>query len=268
MAPEDIDAWIGDQKKLPRPPTDQELAAFREFLEAPADDVWKHAKKIGALYIQPLEDSRIDIFWFVFGDAVNKLTSQNDKLAELVLKLQRLPDGKGVLGPLPWWSDLPWFNNFWTEWMQFQFDDLPQSSRDFESNSQANINRNAFLAKVTARMGSVVDLDQRERGGQTLKQALERTPVSESQILAVEPWITYCADSLYERSLEGGLMSWEHPHNGTNWGTQKGWSKARWQYWRKKLLDISNTIKVKEDVRNVAKECAGRMEAVERAREG
>ncbi|OTA78488.1 hypothetical protein M434DRAFT_245084 [Hypoxylon sp. CO27-5] len=266
MTSEDLDVWVAAQKKLPRPPTDEELAAFREFLEAPESDVWLHAKKIGALYIKPLEKSRVDIFWFVLGDAVNNLTSQNDKLAELVLKLQRLPDGKGVLGPEPWWSDLPCFNNFWTEWMQFQFDDLPESSQDFAANRQANINRNAFLAKLTARMGNVVDLDQRERGGQTLKQALERTPVSEANILAAEPWITYCADSLYERSLQGGPMSWEHPHNGTNWGTQKGWSKARWQYWRKRFQEISNTVKVKDEIRNVAKECAESMEAVEKSR--
>ncbi|KAI1097603.1 hypothetical protein F4804DRAFT_327165 [Jackrogersella minutella] len=266
MASEDLDTWAAAQKKLPRPPTDEELAAFRDFLEAPESDVWQHAKKIGAFYIKPFAQSRVDIFWFVLGDAVNKLTSQNDKLADLVLKLQRLPDGKGVLGPEPWWSDLPYFNNFWTEWMQFQPDDDSRSGRDYESNRQANINRNAFLAKVSARMGNVVHLDQRERGGHTLKLTLERTSVSEADILAAEPWITYCADSLYERSLQGGLMSWEHPHNGTNWGIQKGWSKARWQYWQKRFQEIANTVKINEEARNVAKQCAERMEAVQKAR--
>ncbi|KAI0879939.1 uncharacterized protein GGS22DRAFT_102374 [Annulohypoxylon maeteangense] len=265
MTTEDFNIWAASQKKLPRPPTDKELAAFREFLDAPPSDVWRHAKRIGAFYIKPFAHSRVDIFWFVLGDAVNNLTSQNDKLAGLVLKLQCLPDGKGVLGPEPWWSDLPYFNNFWSEWMQFQFDDLPMSSRDFEINRQANINRNAFLAKITANMGKVMVLDQRQRGGHTLKQALERTPISEAAILATEPWITYCADTIYDRSLQGGLMSYEHPHNGTNWGVQKGWSKARWQYWKKRFQEIS-TAKLSEEVRRLAKGCAERMDTVEKAK--
>ncbi|KAI0378170.1 hypothetical protein F5Y04DRAFT_262573 [Hypomontagnella monticulosa] len=266
MDSENIEVWAEAQKKLPRPPTNEELAAFQEFLNDSESEVWQHAKRLAAFYIKPFEESRVDIFWFVLGDAVNKLTSQNDKLAELVLKLQRLPDGKGVLGPEPWWSDLPYFNNFWTEWMQFQFEDLSQGDQDYEAACQANVNRNAFLAKLTARMGNVVDLDQRERGGHTLKQALERTPVSETRVLAAEPWITYCAESMYDRCLQGGPMSWEYPHNGTNWGVQKGWSKGRWNYWRKRFQEISNSTKVKEEVRRVAKECAEKMEEVERAR--
>ncbi|KAI1394460.1 uncharacterized protein F4822DRAFT_424938 [Hypoxylon trugodes] len=265
MDSEDIDAWVNVQKKLPRPPTDEELKAFREFLDAPIDEVWQHAKKIAAFYLKPFEESRIDVFWFVFGDAVNHFTSQNDKLAELALKLQRLPDGKGILGPDPWWSDLPWFNNFWTEWMQFQFEDLPRSGGNFGETCQANVNRNTFLAKLTASMGKVAVLDQRERGGQVLKLALERRPVSEPHVLAAEPWIAYCADSIYDRSLQGGNMSWEYPHNGTTWGVQKGWSQARWRYWRKRFQEISKTAKNKM-VQNAAKECAERMSAIEEAR--
>ncbi|KAI0003961.1 hypothetical protein F4779DRAFT_630548 [Xylariaceae sp. FL0662B] len=265
MASENIEDWAAAQKNLPRPPTDEELAAFKKFLEAPVDEVWKHAPRIAAFYIKPFAESRVDIFWFVLGDAVNKLTSQNDKLAELVLKLQRLPDGRGVLGPEPWWSDLPYFNNFWTEWMQFAFDDSRQPSADFQSNCQANVNRNAFLAKLTARMGNVVDLDQRERGGETLKGALEKNPVSHACVLAAEPWITYCAGGMYDRCLQGGMMSWEYPHTGTDWGVQKGWSKARWQYWRKRFQEISEMRNMDETVRNKAKECVTKMEATEQA---
>ncbi|KAI1074836.1 hypothetical protein F5B20DRAFT_585846 [Whalleya microplaca] len=249
MPSDNIDAWVAAQKKLPRAPTDEELAVFREFLDAPSNDVWKYAQRIASFYIKPFEESRVDIFWFVLGDAVNRLVSQNDKLADLVLELQRLPDGKGILGPDPWWSDLPYFNNFWTEWMQFRFDDLSQSHPDLEANSQANVNRNAFLAKLTARMGKVIDLDQRERGGETLKQALEQTQISNTN------------------SLAGWTESWEYPHNGTNWGIQKGWSKDRWQYWRKRFYDISNMANMKEETRKVAKECAERMEAIENTRD-
>ncbi|KAI8633930.1 hypothetical protein F5Y19DRAFT_415791 [Xylariaceae sp. FL1651] len=265
MTSEDIEAWAQAQKKLPRPPTDAELAAFVEFLNASSSDVWQLAPRIGALYIKPFADSHIDIFWFMLGDAVNRLTSQNDKLAELIIRLQRLPDGKGVLGPEPWWSDLPYFNNYWTEWQQFRFEDEPLSS-DYAFNCQANVNRNAFLAKLTARMGKVKVLDQRDRGGEALKQALERTPTVEADVLAAEPWVTYCADSIYDRCLQGGLMSWEYPHTGTNFGVQKGWSKQRWQYWRKKFQEISNTKKTSQEVRNVAKQCAEKMEEVETAK--
>ncbi|KAI1822447.1 hypothetical protein F4861DRAFT_532210 [Xylaria intraflava] len=265
MATEDIQAWARAQKNLPRPPTDAELAAFVEVLNAPVSDVWQLAPKVGAFYIKPFAESRIDIFWFVLGDAVNKLTSQNDKLAELIIKLQRLPDGKGVLGPDPWWSDLPYFNNYWTEWQQFQFEHKPEVS-DYASNCQANINRNAFLAKMTARMGNVAVLDQRNRGGEALKQALETTPVVDADVLAAEPWVTYCADSIYDRCLKGGSMSWEYPHTGTNFGTQKGWSKQRWQYWRKRFQEISSTPRTSQAVKDVAKQCAEKMEEVEAAR--
>ncbi|KAI2630111.1 hypothetical protein GGS21DRAFT_492223 [Xylaria nigripes] len=261
MESEDIDAWARAQKELPRPPTDAEMAAFVDVLNAPTGDLWQLAPKLGGLYIKPFDESRIDVFWFVLGDAVNKLTSQNDKLVELIIKLQRLPDGKGVLGPNPWWSDLPYFNNYWTEWQQFQFEHKPESL-DYASNCQANVNRNAFLAKMTARRGKVPVLDQRDRGGEALRQALEHTPVVDADVLAAEPWLTYCADSLYDRCLEGGLMSWEYPHTGTNFGVQKGWSKQRWQYWRKRFEEISTTARTSQAVKGVAKQCVRKMDEV------
>ncbi|KAI1438128.1 hypothetical protein GGR50DRAFT_530383 [Xylaria sp. CBS 124048] len=265
MASEDIEAWAQAQKKLPRPPNDAELAAFVEILNAPEGDLWQLAPKLGKLYIKPFAESRIDIFWFVLGDAVNKLTSQNDKLAELILKLQRLPDGKGVLGPEPWWSDLPYFNNYWTEWEQFKFEHEPESS-DYATNCQASVNRNAFLAKITARMGKVPVLDQRNRGGEAIKQALETNPIIDADVLAAEPWITYCADSIYDRCLEGGEMSWEYPHTGTSFGVQKGWSVQRWQYWRKRFEEITTAPRVTQAVKDVARQCAEKMAEVEAAR--
>ncbi|KAI0908620.1 hypothetical protein F4823DRAFT_487108 [Ustulina deusta] len=263
MASEDIEAWARALKKYPQPPTDAELAVFIEFLKAPSSDVWQLAPRIGAFYIKRFAESRVGIFWFMLGDAVNNLTSQNDKLAQLVLKLQRLPDGRGVLGPDPWWSDLPYFNNYWSEWQQFWSN--PQTS-DYLSNCQANINRNAFLAKMTARMGNVPVLDQRNRGGEALKHALERTPVVEAHVLAAEPWIAYCADNIYNRCLQGGVMSWDTPLTGTNFGVQKGWSKERWQYWRKRFQEISNAPRTKQPARDAAKRCAEKMQEVETAR--
>ncbi len=119
---------------------------------------------------------------------------------------------------------------------------------------------------MTARMGKVAVLDQRARGGEALKDALERTPVVEADVLAAEPWIAYCADSIYDRCLQGGLMSWEYPHTGTNFGVQKGWSKQRWQYWRKRFQEISNAPETSQAARDVAKQCAEKMEEVETAR--
>ncbi|KAI2629471.1 hypothetical protein GGS21DRAFT_226661 [Xylaria nigripes] len=262
---EDIEAWAQAQKKLPRPPTDAELQAFVEVLNGSESDMWQLAPKIGVLYMKPFAESRVDIFWFMLGDAVNTLTSQNDKLADLVLKLQRLPDGKGILGPKPWWDDLPYFNNYWTEWQQFQFEDNPQSS-DYASNCQANVNRNAFLAKLTARRGDVPVLDQRDRGGEALRQALEHNSVVEADVLAAEPWLVYCSDDLYDRCLQGGTMSWEYPHTRTTFGVQKGWSKQRWQYWRKRFQDISTTTaRTSQAVKNVAKNCAEKMDEVQAA---
>ncbi|TGJ86960.1 hypothetical protein E0Z10_g1846 [Xylaria hypoxylon] len=117
MASEDIEAWAQAQKKLPRPPTDAEQAAFVEFLNAPVDDVSQLALRIGAFYIEPFADL---------------------------------------------------------------FEDKLQSS-DYASDYQVNVDRNAFLAKLTARIGKVVVLYQRDRGGEALKQALERTPVVEAE---------------------------------------------------------------------------------------
>jgi hypothetical protein len=58
--------------------------------------------------------------WVALSDAVDKFPSQSDKLVELVIQLQHLPDGKGVLGPDPWFSNLPMFNSFWTEFIEMR----------------------------------------------------------------------------------------------------------------------------------------------------
>ncbi|KAI1649535.1 uncharacterized protein F4817DRAFT_330654 [Daldinia loculata] len=55
------------------------------------------------------------------GDSsINEFTDQNDKLADFAVESQRLSVGKGIPGLDPWSTDLPLFNNYWTEWVQSQ----------------------------------------------------------------------------------------------------------------------------------------------------
>jgi hypothetical protein len=120
------------------------------------------------------------------------------------------------------------------------------------------MNQHAFLAKLTARAGDVKVLDQQGRGGEALRQALERTPwnsesltydddedaekvtVLDAQVPAAAQWILYCPRALYEQAINGGAMDLEYEQNATNFGTQKGWSMERWNFGRNRFEEISN----------------------------
>lgn len=60
-------------------------------------------------------------------------------------------------------------------------------------------------------------------------------------------------------------MDLEYTHNGTNFGTQKGWSIGRWSYWRKRFEEISNMDKLEDGTRNIAKQAADRMDIISNA---
>ncbi|KAL7624427.1 hypothetical protein AAE478_005991 [Parahypoxylon ruwenzoriense] len=286
-----IDAWIEARRKKSQPLTDGEAEAWKQFLLAPPSEVAHHARQIALPIMKTLDDpnNRITQLWSALSEAVDELTDQNDKLADFVLELQRFPDGKGILGSKPWFYDLPLFDNFWTEWIQFQFSESDEPDPDRDVHRQANVNQNAFLAKITAHASgtdagkTIVALDQRERGAKALIRALERTPWDENSVTfdpegykvtgldgyvpAAAQWITYCAEGMYDISLSGGpRMPWEYPHTGTNWGVQRGWSRERWDFWRKRFLEISTMPELKEGTRLVAKECAERMGEVEKSK--
>ncbi|KAI2617360.1 hypothetical protein GGR54DRAFT_204150 [Hypoxylon sp. NC1633] len=283
-----IDTWVETQKTKSLPLTDSERKAWRQFLAAPLSEVSHHARQIALPVIKPLDDPdcRITQLWTTLEDAVSVFTDQNDKFVDFVLELQRLPDGKGVLGPETWFDDLPLFNDHWTEWVQFQYSDAMNPER--EARRQAFTNQNAFLAKITARAARdpatkrTAVLDQRERGGEVIVEALEETPwdeksptydaegdkvaILDAYIPAAAQWLKFCAEGMYEKALSGQSRSWEYPYNETNWGAQKGWSKERWDFWRKRFLEISEMPELKEETRLMAKECVDKMIEVEKSK--
>ncbi|KAI1388389.1 uncharacterized protein F4822DRAFT_244790 [Hypoxylon trugodes] len=296
MCANKIDAWIEARKQEDDPLrlTNTEAEAWRQFLNAPASEVAHHAKQIALPNIRPIQDDdcRLHELWNALAEAVNDFTDQNDKLAQFVVELHRLPDGKGIAGAWPFFEPLPEFDIFWTEWIQFQFDhsQLDESDPEHQKNRQAHINQHTFLAKITAQgapdkaTGGNWNpvLDQRERGGLAFTWALERTPWDEESpsydpngfrinaldvhVLAAAPWLAYCAEGMYEKALAGGRKSWEYPGTLSNWGVMGGWSKERWDFWRKRFPELSNMSELKEETRTVAKECAERMAEAEKSR--
>ncbi|KAK7999700.1 hypothetical protein PG990_012300 [Apiospora arundinis] len=183
-----IDSWAAAQKQAALPPTDEQLDALSNLFSSTTsnpEELSEIASRVAKPHIKAWEECNVEALWFIIQDAVDKLPSQNDKLAALVIALQRLPDGKGVMhGPEhqdPAFIDLPLFNNHWTEWVDMSFGDLGEKHPERESNRRAWVNQNAFLAKITAQAGDVkLLLDQRSRGGSLLRWALERTPWDES----------------------------------------------------------------------------------------
>ncbi len=57
----------------------------------------------------------------------------------------------------------------------------------------------------------------------------------------------------------------ESKHAGTNWGVGKGWSWDRWCFWRNRFREISEMKVLPPETRQVAKNCADRMEEVEKS---
>ncbi|KAK8075359.1 hypothetical protein PG997_010022 [Apiospora hydei] len=179
-----FESWAAAQKQRYKP-TDEQLAAFRDLFgnaSPSAAEMSEIASCIARPCIKPWDGSPpITDLWCVLKSAVDELPSQSDKLVALLLELQRLPDGKGVMGPDPWFVDLPLFDNFVTEWWDVSYPD-PHEGR------QAWANENAFLAKLTAQAGGIeMFVAQSQRGGVCLRRALERTPWDQSSPTYIDP---------------------------------------------------------------------------------
>ncbi|KAK8016809.1 hypothetical protein PG993_014998 [Apiospora rasikravindrae] len=281
-----FDVWATAQNQLYQPPSGEQLAAFRNLFHnssPSAAEVSEIASRIAKPCIKPWGEGPIQGLWCVIQSAVDELPSQSDRLVALVTALQRLPDGRGVLGPDSWFIDLPLFDNHWTERVNVSYPD-PHKGR------QAWLNQNAFLAKLTARAGDVeIFREQRQRGGVCLRRSLERTPGDDNEdgddkeeegddyeeeedeeeiedpstqitvldvlVPAAAQWIQHCPRVLYEKAVAGGEMDSEYDHNGTNFGTKMGWSLERWEYWRKRF-EVSTMDELEEGTRRIAKEAA------------
>ncbi|KAI1403844.1 hypothetical protein F4819DRAFT_505639 [Hypoxylon fuscum] len=279
-----VDHWVFHQKRKPQPLTECELEIWQQFFAAPSSEIPQYAKWLALPIMKPISDPecRLTQFWSALADAVNSLTEHNDKLAQFVIELQRLPDGQGILGPNAYFHELPLFNDFWTRQVQFQsaadLDESDPSDPRFWADCQALQNQNTFLAKITALAASDtatkdnIHLDQRERGGQAMVEALEVTPWDENSptyrsqaakvtvlnayVPAAVLWIMHCGEGMYEKALAGGSRMFESPNLGTNWGVERGWSKERWTFWLGRLLEISKIPELEEGIGKLAKDCA------------
>ncbi len=191
MGSKSVDAWLKAQRKAALPRTVQELSVWQKFLELPFDEaqVARYAEIIGTPYIKPIADTRIEVLWSMFVDAVEMMTDQNDKLAELLIQLQRLPGGVGILDDKPWWRSLPYFNQYWSEWVDlngmspsvlqrhhFFYPNLGLLVGSPDQPRDAYINHQMFLSKVAAKANGIEVLDQTFRGSLTIRRALEYTP--------------------------------------------------------------------------------------------
>lgn len=85
--------------------------------------------------------------------------------------------------------------------------------------------------------------------------------VLDALVPAAAQWILHCPHELHDKAVAGGEMDSEYDHNGTNFGTKKGWSLDRWAYWRKRFEEISNMEQLEESTKRIAKEAMEKMEA-------
>jgi len=81
----------------------------------------------------------------------------------------------------------------------------------------------------------------------------------EEGVLMVKEWVQIAGKEIYECEVQTGL-----PHEGL-WIGEKGFRKARWEFWKKRAWWISDQQKLSSSIRQVAKEIGERMEEIEMA---
>jgi hypothetical protein len=149
-------------------------------------------------------------------------------------------------------------------------DDPPPTDPDRDAKRQGWLNTNIFAAKLSR--SGVQGLDQRNRAWIALEQALERSewntdPDSSidrlnADIPAAAAWIDIDGEALYEKS---GPIAFEYDWDESDWKGERGWSKERFEFWRKRFEQISVLEDAAVEVRTkvVARKAAQRMKEIE-----
>jgi hypothetical protein len=109
------DAFLAAQAKDDYPPPPDMLSAFEELFKSSSTPMSMIAKNAVSPIIANLpneQDPRwpdCTLLWRTLKEAVDKFTEHNDKFVDLIVELQKLPDGDHVF------KILPQFREHWTE---------------------------------------------------------------------------------------------------------------------------------------------------------
>ena len=205
-------------------------------------------------------DSGLWRIWILLQDVAAQFAEEHDKLAEMIEEISRLPDlvtGNKVAVK---WSDLPILSWQWAEGVFNWGFDIPLTSR---------LNAISFTAKLSRLRISGCDFTASSETA--FWNAFENSPADpaklnsaaiagiEEVVLMVKEWVQIVGKEIYECEVQTGL-----PHEGL-WIGEKGFSKARWEFWKERAWWISDQQKLSSSIRQVAKEIGERMEEIEMA---
>ncbi|KAF2638024.1 hypothetical protein P280DRAFT_405719 [Massarina eburnea CBS 473.64] len=236
------------------------------------------------------QNPNCDYLWHILEEAVDQFTDDIDKFVDFVVELQKLPDGDRVF------EQLPQFRNHWTEF-GYRMTDWPSDEEDREAKRQAQTNQHAFLAKLSTR--GVPEYDQIGRAGFTFRSTCEFAPweivhfpdieerydeeddedwpetrdrelelysikILNAKVPAAAQWIRWVGQRVYE--MEGeieGEFEWQNEALNSKWNGEKGCSKERFAFWRKRFEWISTVTALEKDTQRIARECAELMKKIE-----
>jgi len=176
------------------------------------------------------------------------------------MQISRLPDlvlGNEVAVK---WLDLPVLSWQWSEGVLNWGFDIPLSSR---------INAITFTAKLS--LLHVAGCDFTAASETAFWNAFEKSPDDATKLnrtaissleegtLLVKEWVRVAGKEIYECEEQTGL-----PKEGL-WTGKKGFSKARWEFWKQRAWWISEQQVLSTVIREAAKEIRVRMEEIELA---
>ncbi|KAK2595215.1 hypothetical protein QQS21_007068 [Conoideocrella luteorostrata] len=290
--------FIAAQEKEEYPLIPEQLEALRVFLTDPTVPISQVAQDLTRPVIKLHEEAKKDpdalsnfdhgTLWSSIADAIGKLTDLNDRLVDLVVEIQKIPDPEGHFASM---------TDYKQHWNEFAYDFKVPRSDDPERDAkrQAWVNINAFCAKLSTR--GVPVLDERQRAAWVFKETLERAPweqfhhpdidemleedpddevvaedceyelecrdvrVLEYWVPAAAVWMQIDARGIYKmegKISEGDEQGW-YP---TTWKGAPGWSKDRFSFWIERFEWISKVTALKRSTRKVAADAAESMKKV------
>ncbi|KAJ5131441.1 uncharacterized protein N7515_007480 [Penicillium bovifimosum] len=211
----------------------------------------------------------ITSLWKLIIKCAYELPQQHDKIVDVLVQLSKLPDAKTSSGePIllyekQVWKDLPTLGwQFRDEWNK-NVDASPPDRR--QSTISQIINRDKLVARLMATKEPVFAYSWFALI--TLREALE-TPTEElspesleALIPAAAAWISILGKEIYEwnEEFDGALG-----RGGPLWEGRHGFSKERWQLWRKRFGDMARTeLAIGDELKTSASEAVSMMQKIE-----
>ncbi|KAI9849148.1 MAG: hypothetical protein M1837_005378 [Sclerophora amabilis] len=199
-----------------------------------------------------------------------------DRLAELVAQLSRLPSSKTVkllAVETKVWAELPLLgSSLMNEWRCPNLAiDITKVGAGQAERRERYLRLNALIIRLT-RDGT---LDLRSYGLATLRDALEgqlaparysgvkENPFPDAalrcRVAAAAEWIEQCGGIIFDSDENASDVP-----GGPLWNGTKGFSRGRWDLWKKRFGLISEHDRAKEETKSAARGARDRMTEIEK----